>query len=415
MNTLLLIILIIIVLEYILELILDGLNLKARKQPIPEMLSDVYPPDRYKLQQDYEVETTQFSYLQSTLSLVAIVLVLYFGLFGLLHEWIASFSFNKILTTLAFFAIIGFIGWLTSIPFSIWGTFVIEEKYGFNKTTPRLFVLDSIKSLLISFTVGGGLLAIITWIFYATQQWFWVIALGVMLVFSLLANALYSRVIVPLFNKQKPLEEGELLNAIKEFGDTVGFPVNKVFVIDGSKRSTKANAYFTGFGRNRRVVLYDTLIEKMRNDEIVAVLAHEIGHYRKHHIWINFGLGALQSAIILYLFGWLAQSAELSYALGFESASEPVFHLSLLAFGLLFSPIETILGLFTNGLSRKMEFQADAYAADNGLGNSLIQGLKKLSSENLSNLTPHPVYVFVNYSHPTLLQRIERIVAKHFC
>lgn len=410
----LLIILIIIVLEYVLELILDGINLKARKQPIPEMLSDVYPPDRYNLQQDYEVETTRFSFLQSSFSVVVIVTVLYFGLFGVLHEWIVSLSFSRILTTLIFFAVIGFIGWLASLPFAIWSTFVIEEKFGFNKTTPRLFVIDSLKSLLISFIVGGGLLALITSIFYATQQWFWVIVLGVILLFSLLANALYSRVIVPLFNKQKPLDEGELLDAIKEFGGKVNFPVNKVFVIDGSKRSTKANAYFTGFGRNKRVVLYDTLIKTMSTEEIIAVLAHEIGHYRKHHIWVNFGLGALQSAIILYLFGWLAQSSELSYALGFESASEPVFHLSLLAFGLLFSPIETIVGLFTNRLSRKMEFQADAYAASNGLGNSLIRGLKKLSSENLSNLTPHPVYVFVNYSHPTLLQRIERILAKHF-
>ena len=409
MNTLLLIILIIIVLEFLLELILDLLNLKARKQPIPTILSDVYPPDRYKQQQSYKVETTQFSLFQNSISTLAIALVLYFGLLGTLHGWLAEFNFGDIVTTLIFFAVVGFVGWITSLPFSVWGTFVIEEKYGFNKTTKRLFVVDSIKSLLISFIIGGGILAIVTWVYHLTQEWFWIIALGIMLVFSLLANALYSRVIVPLFNKQQPLQEGELLNAIKDFGQRIGFPVGKVFVIDGSKRSTKANAYFTGFGSNRRVVLYDTLIEKMSTEEIVAVLAHEVGHYRKHHIWINFGLGAVQSAIILYLFGWLAQSSALSIALGFESANEPVFHLSLLAFGLLFSPIETILGVFTNRLSRTMEYQADAFAAKHNQGKGLISGLKKLSAENLSNLTPHHMYVLVNYSHPTLLQRINRI------
>lgn len=409
MNHLLLIILVIIVLEFIFELILDRLNLNARKQPIPAVLSDVYPPERYNLQQSYKVDTTRFSFFQNAINTFAIVLVLYFGVLGSLHEWLVDFNFGNILTTLIFFAIVGFAGWVASIPFSIWSTFVIEEKYGFNKTTKRLFVTDSIKSLLISFTIAGGILAIIAWVFHNTQEWFWVIALGVMLVFSLLANALYSRVIVPLFNKQQPLQEGELLNAIKEFGLSVNFPVSKVFVIDGSKRSTKANAYFTGFGSNRRVVLYDMLIEKMSTDEIIAVLAHEIGHFRKHHIWINFGLGAIQSAVILYVFGWLAQSVELSYALGYTSASEPVFHLSLVGFGLLFSPIETILGIFTNRLSRSMEYQADAFAAKHGKGDGLISGLKKLSSENLSNLTPHPLYVYVNYSHPTLLQRINRI------
>ncbi len=410
MNYILLAILVIIVLEYLFELFLDYLNLKARSQEIPSELADVYPPQRYSLQQKYEVETTRFSFYQSSISLVAIIVVLYFGWLGSLHSWIAEFNLGNVFTSLVFIGIIGFIGWVTSIPFSAWGTFVIEQKYGFNKTTPKLFVVDSLKSLLISFIIGGGLLWLIIWIYYATQEWFWLIALGVLLIFSLLANALYSRVIVPLFNKQQPLPQGELLEAIQQFAQQVGFPVNKVFVIDGSKRSTKANAYFSGFGANRRVVLYDTLIDKMTTREILAVLAHEVGHYRKHHMWINFSLGALQSATVLFIFSWVAQSVELTRALGFTNATQPVFHLNLLAFGLLFSPVESLIGMLTNKLSRAMEFQADAFAARQGLGQGLISGLKKLSAENLSNLTPHPAYVFVNYSHPTLLQRVRHII-----
>lgn len=410
MNSILLIILVIIIFDYLFDLTLDILNLKSRSNPVPDLLADVYPPERYSLQQEYESETTQFNLIHSTLSIIVLFVVLYFGWLGKLHEWLITFNLFDIITTLIFFAILGIIGWIGSLPFSLWGTFVIEAKYGFNRTTPRLFVTDSIKSILISAIIGGSLIALITWLFYAAGNWFWIVALGVMLTFSLLANALYSRVIVPLFNKQKPLQEGELLNKIKEFGASVGFPVSKVYVIDGSKRSTKANAYFSGFGRNRRVVLYDTLMEKMSNGEILAVLAHEIGHYRKRHIWVNFCIGALQSAVILFIFSRIAQSVELSIALGYHNATAPVFHLSLLAFGLLFSPIESILGLITNSISRKMEFQADDFATSSGFGPELVSGLKKLSSENLSNLTPHPAYVFVNYSHHTLLSRVKKIL-----
>ena len=410
MNILLLILLIIIVINYIFELVLDVLNLRNRHKKVPDELIDVYPPDRYTLQQNYEVETTRFSFLQGSIGVIVLLLVLFMGWLGELHSWVASFDYGPIITTVLFFAIITVVSKVLSMPFTLWGTFVIEEKYGFNRTTPKLFVIDMIKSLFLTAIIGGTLLSLITWIFYSTGQWFWIIALGVVVLFSLLANALYSRVIVPLFNKQEPLKEGELLNSIKAFAQRVGFPVNKVFVIDGSKRSTKANAYFSGFGRNRRVVLYDTLLEKMNNDEVLAVLAHEIGHYRKHHIWINLTIGTLQSAIILFIFGRMASSVELSIALGFLDANEPVFHLSLIAFGILFSPIENILGIGTNALSRKMEYQADGFTQKYGLGSSLINGLKKLSAENLSNLTPHPAYVFVKYSHPTLFQRVKKIL-----
>ncbi|MDY0198687.1 MAG: M48 family metallopeptidase, partial [Tenuifilaceae bacterium] len=232
---------------------------------IPNILGDVYDTATYTKQQQYKTETTKFSFILGALSFVVIFLVLYFGLLGKLHAYITQFELSSVFTTLTFFGVLFIVSQILSMPFSIWSTFVIEEKYGFNRVTPRLFVFDFLKSILLAVTLGGGLIALITLVFQASGQWFWLIALTIMLLFSLLASALYSRVIVPLFNKQTPLTSGELYDDIKELAQKVGFPVNKIFVIDGSKRSSKANAYFTGFGRNRRVVLYDTLINSMQN------------------------------------------------------------------------------------------------------------------------------------------------------
>lgn len=410
MNSILIIILIFISINYLFELLLDVLNLGHMSKAIPNILGDVYDADTYTKQQQYKTETTKFSFIIGALSFVVIFLVLYFGLLGKLHAYITQFELGSVFTTLAFFGVLFIVSQLLSMPFSIWSTFVIEEKYGFNRVTPRLFVFDFLKSILLAVTLGGGLIALITLVFQASGQWFWLIALAIMLLFSLLASALYSRVIVPLFNKQTPLTSGELYDDIKELAQEVGFPVNKIFVIDGSKRSSKANAYFTGFGRNRRVVLYDTLINSMQNNEILAVLAHEIGHYKKKHMWLNFALGGVQMAIILYIFNLFAQSTDLPIALGYSNATEPIFHLSLIAFGLLFSPIEHIIGIATNLMSRRMEYQADEFASNLNYGNELISALKKLSKESLSNLTPHPTYVFVNYSHPTLFQRAKKIL-----
>ncbi len=410
MSNILVIILIIISLNYLFELLLDVLNLRHLNKAIPNILSDVYDISTYAKQQEYKAETTKFSFIQGALSFVVIFLVLYFGFLGKLHAYIAEFGFSSLMTTLAFFGTLFIVGQVISMPFSLWSIFVIEEKYGFNRVTPSLFVFDFLKSIFLAVILGGGLLAIITLVFQVSGQWFWLIALAIMLLFSLLANALYSRVIVPLFNKQTPLASGDLYDDIKELAQKVGFPVNKVFVIDGSKRSSKANAYFTGFGSNRRVILYDTLINSMQNNEILAVLSHEIGHYKKKHIWTNFALGGLQMAIILYVFNLFAQSTDLSIALGYSNATEPIFHLSLIAFGLLFTPIEHVIGIGTNMMSRKMEYQADEFASKLDYGNELISALKKLSKESLSNLTPHPAYVFVNYSHPTLFQRARKIL-----
>ncbi|MDA3928878.1 MAG: M48 family metallopeptidase, partial [Prolixibacteraceae bacterium] len=284
--------------------------------------------------------------------------------------------------------------------------FVIEEKFGFNKTTVKTFILDKFKGLLLSALLGGGILAIIIWIWTITGNYFWLIAWGVITFITIFITMFYSNVIVPLFNKQTPLEEGELKTAIENFSLKAGFTLKNIFVIDGSKRSTKANAYFTGIGPKKRIVLYDTLIEDLSTNEIVAVLAHEIGHYKKKHVFTSLFLGVIQTGIMLYIFGLFVSSPQLSIALGVE---EPTFHIGLIAFGILYTPLSFIIGMGMNVLSRKNEYQADAFAASFGFANDLSSSLKKLSVKSLSNLTPHPLYVFFHYSHPTLLQRINKM------
>lgn len=409
MNIILVILLIIITVNYLFELLLDVINLRSGTRPVPEVLNDVYDSESYARQQEYERTRTRFGFLQGFISFIILAAALYFGLFGKLHLYIAQYDYSPVWSTLIFFGVLFLILQLISIPFSLWFTFVIEEKFGFNRVTPTIFIMDFLKSLLVTLLLMGGVLWLITKLFYSAGPWFWLLALGALLVFSLLANVFYSSLIVPLFNKQTPLQEGELLHAITKLAQETGFPISKVYVIDGSKRSSKANAYFTGFGRRRRVVLYDTLIESLEIGEVVAVLAHEIGHYKKKHLWKNFALGAIHMALMLFIFNIMAQSVSLSVAMGFEVAQEPVFHLSLLAFGLLFSPIEQVLGIGMNMISRRMEYEADDFAKSYRQGNGLIVALKKLSKTNYSNLTPHPAYVFVNYSHPTLFQRIQKI------
>ncbi|HSW37915.1 MAG TPA: M48 family metallopeptidase, partial [Acidobacteriota bacterium] len=342
------------------------------------------------------------------LETAVLVALLATGAFGILHSWLLEFGLNQIVTSLLFFGILVLAVQLLSLPFSIWDTFVIEEKYGFNRSTPAVFAFDFVKILLLECIIGGALIAVIIWLFYNTGSWFWIIALTVIVIFSLMANALYSKIIVPLFNKQEPLAEGPLLDAIKEFSHKAGFPVKNVFVIDGSKRSSKANAYFTGFGRNRRIVLYDTLIASMGEKEVLAVLAHEIGHYRLKHIWQSMAIGVVNSAFVLFLFALSMESARLTETLGFESA-EPVFHLNLLGFSILLIPVMRIKSLLTNHISRKMEYSADAFVRRHGMAQPLVKGLKILSSQNLSNLTPHPAYVCAYYSHPPLHDRVKKL------
>jgi STE24 endopeptidase len=339
----------------------------------------------------------------SGFSILTTLLFFIFDGFAFVNTIAKSISNHQIVITLIFFGIIIFASDLISIPFSYYKTFVIEEKYGFNKSTLKTFILDKIKGWLMMVIIGGGILALITWFYQLTTNNFWLYTWALIAVFTVFMNLFYSKLIVPIFNKQTPLEDGDLKSAIENFSKKVGFKIDNIFVIDGSKRSTKANAYFSGFGSQKRITLYDTLINDLETDEIVAVLAHEVGHYKKKHIIYNLFSSLLLMGFTLFILSILIGNTVLSQALGVEQAS---FHIGLIAFTILYSPISEVTGFLMNILSRKFEYQADDYAKNNFNGNSLISALKKLSKNSLSNLTPDSFYVKFHYSHPTLLQRI---------
>lgn len=404
--TILYVIIGIIVFDYLFSRVLELLNASRRTEQLPDEAKDIYDEGRYRKSQKYHKENTRLDHIKSTLSFLIILAILYFGFFGKLDMWLRNYSTHPVLNALLFFGVIGLASDILNTPFSLYDTFVIEEKYGFNKTTLKTFILDKIKGWLLIAILGGGILALIIWFYQTTGKYFWLYAWIIVSAFSIFMAMFYSNLIVPLFNKQTPLEEGELRSEIENFSQKEGFRLNNVYKIDGSKRSTKANAYFTGIGPKKRIVLFDTLINDLSKNEIVAVLAHEIGHYKKKHTLQSIIVSVAQMGLTFYLLGLFVGNPTLSKALG---SSIPSFHLGLIAFGILYSPISTILGLGMNVLSRKNEFQADRFASDHYNGDALIEGLKKLSVKNLSNLTPHPAYVFVHYSHPPLLKRIGAI------
>ena len=399
-------ILAILVFEYLLERILDYLNGKHWSASVPDVLKDIIDEEKYKTSMLYFKDKQKFSFVVGTISFLAMMAMIIFGGFAVADNFVREYTTNPILMTLFFFGLLGLIADLLSTPFSVYGTFVIEQKYGFNKTTVKTFILDKLKGLLLGAVIGGGLLAMIVWIYESTGNWFWFITWMLITAFMIFMTMFYSNIIVPLFNKQKPLEEGELRDAIEDFASKVGFKLKNIYVINGSKRSTKANAYFTGLGAKKRIVLYDTLMNDHENDELVAVLAHEIGHYKKKHTYKGMVLSILQNGLMLYILSIFLKNPAMAEALG---AKENSFHMALLAFGILYSPLSMILGLIGNVLSRKHEFQADRFAAVNYSGSSLSKALKKLSVNTLSNLRPHPAYVFFHYSHPPLLKRLEAL------
>ena len=405
-NTLFYIIIAIIIINFIVDKILDALNAKHFKDALPEELQDVYDETDYKKSQDYKATNYRFGLLTSSFSLILTLSFLFLDGFEFVDNIARGFSDNPIVIALIFFGIIMIGSDIITTPFSYYSTFVIEEKFGFNKTTKKTFFTDKLKGWLMMAIIGGGLLALIIWFYQSTGTYFWLYAWGLVTVFVLFMNMFYSKLIVPLFNKQKPLEAGSLRDKISDYAQTVGFTLDKIFVIDGSKRSTKANAYFSGFGSEKRVTLYDTLINDLEDEEIVAVLAHEVGHYKKKHIIFNLFASILTTGLMLYILSLFISNPLLSNALGVEI---PSFHIGLIAFGLLYVPISEITGLIMNLFSRAFEYQADDYAKNTYKAEPLITSLKKLSKNSLSNLTPHPAYVFMHYSHPTLLQRIKNL------
>lgn len=406
MSTIFILIISILIVGFLVDFTLDLLNISALKTGLPPMLAGEYSAESYSKSQLYQREAGKFGLVGSSLSFVVIILMFILGGFTWVHEWVATVTDTVIISALLFFGILMLGSGILSLPLDIWSTFVIEEKYGFNKTTPRIFILDKIKSLALLLVIGVPLAALVIWIFTITGRSFWLWTWLVLSVFSLFLSFFYSTLIVPLFNKQKPLDEGPLRSAIESLAARADFPLKNIFVIDGSKRSSKSNAYFAGFGSKRRIVLYDTLIRDLNENQILAVLAHEIGHYRKKHILFSMLLSVLQTGLMLFLFSLVVGNPMFSEAL---NIAEPTFHIGLLIFGILFSPVSELTGLLFNKLSRSFEYQADAFAEGLGLGRELSSGLVRLSEKNLSNLTPHPAYVFVHYSHPTLMQRLCRL------
>lgn len=406
-ETLFYILIAILIINFIFDKILDALNAKHFNDAVPESLKDVYEEEEYKKSQAYKKTNYRFGNFNSLFSIALVLTFFFLDGFEYVDNIARSYSDNDIIVALIFFGIIMLGSDILGSPFSYYKTFVIEEKFGFNKTTKATFILDKIKGLIMTAILGGGILSLIIWFFQLTGENFWLYAWGLVTVFTVFMNMFYSKLIVPLFNKQTPLEDGALKDSITQYANKVGFKLDKIFVIDGSKRSTKANAYFSGFGAQKRITLYDTLINDLEDEEIVAVLAHEVGHYKKKHIIFNLVSSILLTGLTLFILSLFINSPILSEALGVSTHS---FHIGLIAFGILYSPISELTGLFMNYISRKFEYEADDYAKETYKGEPLISSLKKLSKKSLSNLTPHPTYVFVHYSHPTLLQRVQNLL-----
>ncbi len=405
-QTFFIIILVILVVEYLTTRILDFLNSSWRTKKLPHELQGIYDEEKYKKSQEYGKVNSRFGLISGTFHFILVLLMVLLGGFAYFDEIAREYSQHPVWTALIFFGILFFLSDIISLPFSWYDTFVIEEKFGFNKTTVKTFIFDKLKGWMLAIIIGGTLLGLIIWLYFQTSNMFWIYAWATVSTFSIFMTMFYSNLIVPLFNKQTPLEEGELRDAIQKFSKKAGFELDNIYVIDGSKRSSKANAYFTGLGKKKRIVLYDTLINDLNVNEIVAVLAHEIGHYKLKHTLVSLVLSIIQAGVIFYILSLFVGNKDLSLALG---ADDYRFELSLIAFGMLFSPISTVIGLFMNIFSRKNEYAADNFAKSHGLGQELISALKKLSVNNLTNLTPHPAYVFAYYSHPTLYQRIKNI------
>ncbi len=395
-----------VIASFFAEALFEYLNSTRRTSRLPEELKGIYDEDRYKKSIEYEKVKQRYSILRSFVGMTIIVAMLFSGSFALVDRISWSVSDTPVVAALIFFGIIMLAADIISIPFDWYGTFVIEEKFGFNRSTPKIFITDRIKGWLLGLLIGGGLLALVTWFYYLTTEWFWVWALILITLFMIFMNLFYSTLIVPLFNKQTPLEPGELKEEISALSNNTGFRLDDVFVIDGSKRSTKANAYFAGLGRKKRIVLFDTLISDLTVKEIIAVLAHEIGHYKKKHILTGMAVSTVTTAVTLYILSVMLASPQLSTALG---AVEPSFHMGLVAFGILYSPVSAAFSVAGNWLSRRNEYEADRFAAGYSPARHLADALKKLTVKNLSNLRPHPLYVYVHYSHPPLLERLKAL------
>ena len=404
-----------VIFNYLFSNILDYINHRNWKDEIPNELKDFYDKEKYKKAKNYALSKNKISLFSSSLSFLLVISLIVFNGYGTIDQFVSSilskfFESHQISSNFiqsgVFFLILFILNSIISIPFSYYNTFVIEEKFGFNKTTKLTFFIDIIKSTLLSFFIGGILLFLALYLYENLNDGFWLwLWIGLSLL-MILINMFYADLIVPIFNKLTPLDDGELRNKIEKYSKDVGYLLKNIYVIDGSKRSTKANAFFSGLGPRKTIALYDTLIEKHTENELVAVLAHEVGHFKKKHIFSGLIMSIIQIGIMSFFFELCLKLPEISIALG---GLESSFHLGLVGFSIIFSPISILSGIIMNYNSRKNEFEADAYAKETFNGEDLSLALKKLSVDSLSNIYPHPLYVFFHYSHPPLIQRLRAL------
>jgi STE24 endopeptidase len=387
---------------FLLDVILNVINDRHRLG-LPDEVKDIYNKEQYEKSNRYEAMNSRFDLVKSTFGFIITLVMILSGAFAWIDEWTKSITTDLVWATLLFTGVLYIASDIINLPFSIYKTFVIEERFGFNRTTPSLFIIDKIKGYLIAVFLGGSLLAMFVLFYQLAGSNFWLYAWITFSGVSILLSMFYTSFILPLFNKLSPMPAGELRSNIETYCQKVGFRLDNLFIMDGSKRSSRANAFFSGLGAKKKIVLFDTLVEKHSNDELVAVLAHEVGHYKKKHTRTMLVMSVLQMGLMLFLLSWFIEEPAISKAFGAEQSS---FVLGLLGFTILYTPVSLLTSLVMNILSRKHEYEADAYAAATYSSTPLQLALKKLSADNLSNLTPHPLYVFFYYSHPTLLQRL---------
>ena len=400
-----LIILGLVIFNFLFSTGLEYINHLNWKDLIPNELKDFYKPKKYKKAREYSIRKNKISLISNLCSFTLIISLLCFNGYGYINDFSLNYDSSYIQSGI-FFIILYLISIMISIPFSYYNTFVIEENFGFNKTTKKTFFLDIIKSFIITIIIGSILLFPSIYLFETLESGFWIWLWAGVSALMIFINMFYTDLIVPIFNKLTPLDNGDLRKKIEGYSSKVGYLLKNIYVIDGSKRSTKANAFFSGLGPKKTIALYDTLIEKHTDDELVAVLAHEVGHYKKKHIFSGLLLTIIQLGITVFFLEFCLKQPEISYALGGNAMS---FHLGLIGFSFIFSPISLISGIFMNYLSRKNEFEADSYAKETFSGEHLSLALKKLSVDSLSNIYPHPAYVFIHYSHPPLIKRLEAL------
>ena len=397
-----------ILIDFVMGSVLEYLNEKSKNVPMSSVAAEIFNADEYAKSLEYGTAKYKVERLTSTLNTVVMLSAIILGWFAWLDDAIRERISNNLLVTVIFFGILILAVMLANLPVSYYSTFVIEEKFGFNKTTKKLFVVDSIKQIVLSIALGLPVIYLIAWIYQSLESQFWLVGWLAVSAISLFMFIFGTRIFLPMFNKLKPLPEGELRSEVEAYCKFQGFPLSKLWEMDASKRSTKLNAFFSGMGKVKIIGLYDTLIEKLSTKETVAVLAHEVGHYKRKHVYSMFALSNVQTLVIFVLLGSLLGNPNLSKALGSDT---PSFHLSMIAFFMLFTPVSTLLGLVNNSFSRYNEYQADQYAIDTYPGGRdyMHSALKKLSVESLKYLNPHPWYVAVHYTHPPILDRLANL------